>query len=221
MCLFSHFLIFLWLIAKCCSGSHKQCKILFKDHMARFNIILLYSYKVLRLRILGLKSLWPLSQDSNLVSSPRYGFSFETDFQLWGLKLTISVYIHKKCYFPVKFVVSLITFVRDCSLFSLANTGFPVLRKPYDIYWFSLSTPHFIASTFCILSWENKIRATTKGVVFWLDVTCGFSQSIYFCVYVMVFWCYQSSFPRFKPKRIIWLCHCCLFNVFNVLLCYV
>ena len=31
------------------SGSHKQCKILFKGHMVRFKIISLYIYKDLRL----------------------------------------------------------------------------------------------------------------------------------------------------------------------------
>ena len=32
-------------------------------------------------------------EDGNLVPSPRCGFSFEAVFQLWGLKLTISVYM--------------------------------------------------------------------------------------------------------------------------------
>ena len=40
----------------CCSGSHKQCKTLLKDHMVMLKIISLYIYKDLRLRILGLMS---------------------------------------------------------------------------------------------------------------------------------------------------------------------
>ena len=36
---------------RCCSGSHKQFKTLFKDHMARLKIISLYIYKDLRLKI--------------------------------------------------------------------------------------------------------------------------------------------------------------------------
>ena len=40
-----------------CSGSHKQFKTLFKDHMVRFKIISVYIHKYLRLtRILGLMS---------------------------------------------------------------------------------------------------------------------------------------------------------------------
>ena len=39
-----------------CFGSHKQCKTLLKDHMARLKIISLYIYKDLRLRISGLMS---------------------------------------------------------------------------------------------------------------------------------------------------------------------
>ena len=35
---------------RCCSGSHKQCKTIFKDHMVRFKIISLYIYKDLRLK---------------------------------------------------------------------------------------------------------------------------------------------------------------------------
>ena len=41
---------------RCCSGSHKQFKILFKDHMVRLKIISLDIYKDLRLKILGLMS---------------------------------------------------------------------------------------------------------------------------------------------------------------------
>ena len=32
-------------------------------------------------------------EDGDLVPSPQCGFSFEAAFQLWGVKLTISVYI--------------------------------------------------------------------------------------------------------------------------------
>ena len=38
---------------RCCTGSHKQCKTLFKHHMVRFKIISLYIYKDIRLKILG------------------------------------------------------------------------------------------------------------------------------------------------------------------------
>ena len=38
---------------RCCSGSHKQIKTLFKDHMVRLKIISLDIYKDLRLKILG------------------------------------------------------------------------------------------------------------------------------------------------------------------------
>ena len=38
---------------RCCSGSHKQCKIRFKDHMVRLKIMSLYIYKDLRLMTLG------------------------------------------------------------------------------------------------------------------------------------------------------------------------
>ena len=33
---------------RCCSGSHKQCKILLKDHMGSLKIMSLYIYKDLR-----------------------------------------------------------------------------------------------------------------------------------------------------------------------------
>ena len=55
---------------QCCSGSQKQCKTLFKDHMVRLKIISLYIYK----------DHYP--EDGNLVPSPRCGFSFEVAFQL-------------------------------------------------------------------------------------------------------------------------------------------
>ena len=41
---------------QCCSGSHKQFKTHFKDHMVLLKIISLYIYKDLRLKILGLMS---------------------------------------------------------------------------------------------------------------------------------------------------------------------
>ena len=47
----------------------------------------------------------------NLVPSPRCGFSFEASFQLWDLKLTISVYIRNA---SGKICVSLIIFVNAC-----------------------------------------------------------------------------------------------------------
>ena len=76
---------------RCCSGSHKQCKTLFKDHMVRLKIISLYIYKELRLRILGLMSHVTI----------RSCFS--------ALRPKINHFrIHRKCYFPVKYFVSLI-----------------------------------------------------------------------------------------------------------------
>ena len=53
-------------------------------------------------------------EDGNIV--PR----FRSWFQLWGLKLTISVCI-RNTTFPVKFVVSLIIFVRDCRISNRCN----------------------------------------------------------------------------------------------------
>ena len=41
---------------RCCCGSHKQHKTLFKDHMVRFKIISLYIYKDLRLKTYDLRS---------------------------------------------------------------------------------------------------------------------------------------------------------------------
>ena len=49
-----------------CSGSHKQYKTLFKDHVLRFKIISRDNYR----------------EDGNLVPSPRCGFYFEAAFQL-------------------------------------------------------------------------------------------------------------------------------------------
>ena len=46
---------------RCCCGSHKQCKTLFKDHMVRFKIISLYIYKDLRLKTEDLRHTLPLS----------------------------------------------------------------------------------------------------------------------------------------------------------------
>ena len=79
---------------RCCSWSHKQCKTVLKDHMVRFKIMSLYIYKDLRLKTLDLKSNESRDhyhEDGNLVPSPRYGFGFEAAFQLWYLKLNISV----------------------------------------------------------------------------------------------------------------------------------
>ena len=64
--------------------------------MVRFKIISLYIYKYLRLKAQNIRpneSRDHYNQNGNLVYSPRCGFCFETDFQLWGLKLTISIYI--------------------------------------------------------------------------------------------------------------------------------
>ena len=75
--------------------------------MLRFKIISLYIYKDLRLR--SNESRNNNHEDGNLVPSPPCGcFS--------ALKPKINHFgIHKKCYFPVKFVVySLIIFVNDC-----------------------------------------------------------------------------------------------------------
>ena len=68
---------------RCCSGSHKQLKTLFKDHMVRLKIISLYIYKDLRLKDLGSsESRDHYHEDGNLVLSPLCGFSFEAAFQL-------------------------------------------------------------------------------------------------------------------------------------------
>ena len=62
---------------RCCSGSHKQCKTLFKDHMVRFKIISLYIYKDLRSNV----SRDHYHEDENLVPSvvlvSKLLFSFE------------------------------------------------------------------------------------------------------------------------------------------------
>ena len=42
---------------RCCSGSHKQFKTLFKDHMVRLKIMSLYIYKDLRLKTDDLRSI--------------------------------------------------------------------------------------------------------------------------------------------------------------------
>ena len=61
-----------------CSGSHKQFKTLFKDHMVRLKIMPLYIYKDLRLRsnLTSNESRDHYHEDGNLVPSPRCGFSF-------------------------------------------------------------------------------------------------------------------------------------------------
>ena len=64
----------------CCSGSHKQYKTLFKDHMARLKIMALYIHKDLRLG--SNESCDHYHEDGNLVPSPRCGFSFEAAFRL-------------------------------------------------------------------------------------------------------------------------------------------
>ena len=65
-----------------CFGSHKQCKTLLKDHMARLKIISLYIYKDLRLNLRSNVSRDHYNGDGNLVPSPRCGFGFEAVFQL-------------------------------------------------------------------------------------------------------------------------------------------
>ena len=85
---------------RCCCGSRKQCKTLFKDHIVTFKIISLYVYKDLRLKTSDLKSNESRDHfhaDCNLLLSPRCGFSFEASFQP-----KINYFrIHRKCYFPV------------------------------------------------------------------------------------------------------------------------
>ena len=63
-----------------CSGSHKQCKSLLRDHVVRFKIISLYIYKDLRL-LRHNESLGHYREDGNLVPSLG-GFFFESAFQL-------------------------------------------------------------------------------------------------------------------------------------------
>ena len=82
--------------------NHKQLKTLLRDHMVKLKIISLYK---------GLKTQDLRSSESrnhyhevgNLVPSPRCSFSFKVAFQLWGLKLTLSVYI-RNATFPVKVI---------------------------------------------------------------------------------------------------------------------
>ena len=64
-----------------CSGSHKQCKSLLRDHVVRFKIISLYIYKDLKLHRNN-ESLGDYREDGNLVPSFQCGFSFEAAFQL-------------------------------------------------------------------------------------------------------------------------------------------
>ena len=70
---------------RCCSGSHKQCKTLLKDHMVRLKIMSLYIYKDLRFKTWDLRSIESRDhyhEDGNIVPSPRCGFGFEAAFQL-------------------------------------------------------------------------------------------------------------------------------------------
>ena len=51
----------------------------------------------------------------NLVPSPQCGFGFEATLHFTALRAEIKHFrIHKKCYFPVKFVISSNIFVHDC-----------------------------------------------------------------------------------------------------------
>ena len=62
--------------------------------MVRLNIISLYIYNDLKLK--HLRSNEPRDhyhEDGKIVPSPLCGHSLEAGFRLWGLKLTISVYI--------------------------------------------------------------------------------------------------------------------------------
>ena len=59
---------------RCCSGSHKQCKTIFKDNMVRLKIILLYIYKDLRLKTNESRDHY--HEDGNLVPSPPCGCFF-------------------------------------------------------------------------------------------------------------------------------------------------
>ena len=87
-----------------CFGFHKQCETLFRDHMVRLKMISLYIY-IKNLRSSETRGHY--HEDGNLVPSPRCGLSFEVAFQLWCLKFN-NFRIHRKCEFPVKFVVFLI-----------------------------------------------------------------------------------------------------------------
>ena len=87
--------------------------------MVRFRIISLYLYKDLDLR--SSESRDHYHEDGNLVPSPRWGFCFS------ALRPKINHFrIQKKCYFLVKFVVSLITFVNDCHLLSFSFFTWPL-----------------------------------------------------------------------------------------------
>ena len=65
---------------------------IYKDHV--FKIMSLYIYKDLRLKdFRSNESRDHYHKGRNVVPSPRCGFCWEAAFQLWGLKLTLSVYI--------------------------------------------------------------------------------------------------------------------------------
>ena len=75
---------------QCCSGSHKQRKTLFKDHMVRLKIISLYIYKDLTYDLRSNASRDHYHEDGNLVPSPRGGFSFEAALNLSLVSLFLS-----------------------------------------------------------------------------------------------------------------------------------
>ena len=114
---------------QCCSGSHKQFKTLFEDHMVRLKVISLYIYKDLRV-LRSNESREHYHEDDNLVPSPRCGFSFEAAFQLLRYKINI-FRIHKKCYFPVKFVVFPFIFAQDfkCKYLYFVDTKIRLMPK--------------------------------------------------------------------------------------------
>ena len=89
-----------------CSGSHKQCKSLLRDHLVRFKIISLYIYKDLRL-LRHNESLGHYREDGNLVPSLRCGFLFRSCFSASRPKIN-DFRVFNKCYFPVKLVVSVL-----------------------------------------------------------------------------------------------------------------
>ena len=104
--------------------------------MVRLKIISLYIYTDLRLKDLrSNESRDHYHEDGKLVPSPWCGLSFCFS----ALRPKINHYrIHKKCYFPVKFVVSLIIFVRDCEIGIVAK-GAETIFKHGGIYLHDLN----------------------------------------------------------------------------------
>ena len=73
--------------------------------------------------------------------SPRCGFCFEAAYQRPKIN---HFRIHKNCYFPVKFVISLIIFVRDCRSIRCISFIKVTLAHPYLFVLISRTTILYI-----------------------------------------------------------------------------